>query len=47
MKSYWAAVSSPTSAIHAARASVRRLRWQVSPAGQPAPRCIWLSMPYW
>ena len=45
-KSYWAATSSPTSAIQAARASVRRLRWQVSPAGQPAPRCMLASMPY-
>src|SRR5690606_18514766 len=41
-----AAFSSPTSAIHAARASARRSRSQVSPSGQPIPPCMRLSTPY-
>jgi hypothetical protein len=44
--SYWFATSSPTSARHAASASARMSRSQVSPAGQPAPRCMLASMPY-
>src|ERR1700741_5149048 len=43
-KSKLAATSSPTSATHAARASVRRSRSQLSPAGHaPSP---WNSMAY-